>query len=424
MKTPLTPSQPDAYEGQYLRAIKRAHSIAWYFKPKDDQTPDEWLTRYGKTVRVPRDPGQRIGGKAEESAAFLDAAKLWAEFNALRKAPENGRSWPHGSLRWLIMQWRASPWFRNEIAAHTQDGYESCLRALEAWADEHAARHSGIHHPVSRMTAAGVHKLLSRWDDRPTRQRHIKAVLSNLFVHGLQIGAVSQNPVSDVRLARRKRGMSRKRPVVLWDQSFVDAAIAHAQSKARPELAAWVGMMWDIGRRPTDLHGMLVLDDIARQRLMRGQITEGMFYDPRDRVVRGWQSKTHKWGALSLDDSTVALIEAVRPRVEDGANARHVFINPHTGEPFSFEQFGHAFKAYCAMPGGLPTTTPQMGRHSAIMRLYRAGASDDAVRNVTGHASPDMIKRKYWVEDDAQADAAKAIRAQNEANPRTTGQQK
>jgi integrase len=186
-----------------------------------------------------------------------------------------------------------------------------------------------------------------------------------------------------------------------------------------PEVAAWVQTMWDIGRRPGDLHGLMVLDDLTRRRLDRGEIRSGLYYDPRAQAVRGWQQKTGSFGSIGLDPLTVELIEAVRPRVEDGSNHRHVFIDSRFCEPFTFERFNPQFRLVIrAMDEdvALTKTTPQSGRHSCIMRFRRAGHSHADIQEVTGHYDEKTIARFYVVEDDSRVDALKAARAASEGN--------
>lgn len=400
----------DTYKGQYLKPRKRADgSCAWYFKPKPDQIPDGWLKRYDKAVRVPMKSEQRVGGAVEKAHAMVDAANLFAEFNKMRRAPEDGGRFPHGSLRWICAEYRASDWFTAEIADATRTGYESVLQQIEAWAEERAAARGGVHRPFGMATTQQLQTFIDRWKGKPTRQRHLKSMLSTLCRYGVTRGVMEANPATGLHLARRKKG-GRQRQVVLWDQAFVDAFIQIAQERGLPEMAAWVQTMWDIGRRPTDLYNLVVLDDLTRIRLNRGEITEGMFYDPETRAVRGWQQKNRAFGQIPLDPLTVKLIEQVRPRVEDGANQRHVFIDSRFGEPFTTERFPPQFRPI-AKAAGLEGTTPQMGRHACIMRYRRAGMSFEDIMEITGHFDPNTIKKYYVVEDDSRLAEMKAKRA-------------
>ncbi len=97
-----------------------------------------------------------------------------------------------------------------------------------------------------------------------------------------------------------------------------------------------------------------------------------------------------------------------------GENRRHLFLNPHTGEPFTPNQFDHLFKRIVRAIEAEDTRFGH-GRHSCIVRLYRAGCTDAEVTAITGHASPQTTKSKYWVADDLQAAAAKRRREQFEA---------
>ena len=402
-----TPS-PDGYKEQYFVSRQRKTSTAYYFKPKIDLIPEGWSDRFGNNVRVPRDPAKRVGGALERAHAVLDAAELFAEFNRMRSSPASGGDWPHGSLRWLINDWRKSDWFTQEISERTRKSYEEHLAELEHWADETAKKNGGYHPSVTKMTTKGAKAHLDTLKDRPTKQRQRKSAMSCLMKHGIQIGLLESNVVTDVRLSRRKQ--KRQRPVVLWDQPFVTSFIQIAQAQDLHELAAWVQTMWDIGRRPTDMNGLIVLDDVTRLRLNRGEITTGMYYDPETQAVRGWQSKTNSFGSIPLDALTVELIEKTRPRVETGSNHRHVFIDSRFGEPFTVERFAPPFRKIAKL-AGLEGTTPQMGRHSCIMRYKRAGMSTSDIQDITGHFDEATIANFYIVEDDSRIKDHKARRA-------------
>lgn len=395
-----------SYSGQYLKARKRAGGVAWYFIPKDP--PQAFLERYGAAVRVPKHD-LRVGGEEERAHALLAAGKLWADLQKLKAAPIEGGQWPYGSLRWLTSSWRKSAWFCEEIAPDTRRGYESCLRQIDTWADEVADKR-GRHPHVREMTVKGLSSFLERYKDKPTRRQHLRAVLRNLFTHAIQLGLIEQNPIAEVRLSRASR--ERARPTVLWDQTFVDRFCAEADARGRPEAAGLVRLMWDIGQRPTDLYQLTALNDLERAQMLRGRLPASLYYDPVDEAVRGWQSKTGAFVAIPLDDATTALLRRLRPL--PGENRRHLFLNPHTGEPFTPNQFDHLFKRIVKAIEAEDTRFGH-GRHSCIVRLYRAGCTDAEVTAITGHASPQTTKSKYWVADDLQAAAAKRRREQFEA---------
>ena len=404
-----------AYEGQYLYPKpSRKNPQRWYFIPKADQTPEAWLKRHGAAVRVPRNPESRVGGKTEESAAHLDAAALWSEFNALRTAPEAGGAWPHGSLPWVIERYKESDRF-TQLADETRKSYLNCLGQIMAWAHALADARGGIYRPINLAKPRQLQDFIDGWKDKPTRQRNLKVVLSLLFKEAILLDVATENPARSLILAKRKRGQRRKNRVALWDQTFVDNAVSEAQRRELPEVAAWIQTMWDIGRRPTDLNNLVVLDDMTRIRLERGQITEGMYYDPETQAVRGWQQKTGRFGQIPLDQMTIDLIEACRPKVEQGANHRHVFIDSRFMEPFTTERFHAQFKPVAAEVG-LPETTPQMGRHSCIMRYRRMGATHEDIQEVTGHYDERTIAVYYVVEDDSRVSGLKAARAAAEGN--------
>jgi len=330
----------------------------------------------------------------------------------MRRQSEDGLEWPRGSLRWLIGRYTESDdW--SDLAATTRAGYESCIRAIEAWADHVAGHHGGYHPHVSRMTPRSIQKFLDGYKDRPTRQRHLLAVMNNLMNVAVREGELDANPAREVVLKRRSRGRGRARPVVLWSPPFVEQIVALARSEGRPEAAGLVLTMWDIGQRPNDLYLLQRLSEFERRLLETNQLEPGCYYDTADARFRVWQSKTGSFVAIPASSETAAVVETLAPA--PGANQPCFFINPPTGQPFNDAQFGHLFKRL-ASATDWPGTTFQMGRHSCVVRLARANQRPGRIASVTGHklASVQTILDRYWVADDEQAAEAMAERAKYE----------
>ncbi len=374
------------YCGQCLKARQRATSTAWYFVPKNP--PQAFLTQYGATVRLVA---------KDKPAAVTEAAPIWSDLQSMRAASGESSARPH-SMAWLVDSWRASDWYCHEITATTRRGYASCLTAIEQGFDNRNIRN---------ITVRDLVVFLEQYRDRPTRRGHMRVVLRNLFTHALQLGLVERNPVEGVRLSRVRQ--ERANPTVLWDQGFVDAFAAEAIKRNRPEAAGLVRLMWDVGQRPTDLLNLTVLNDIERARLERGRAIEGLGYDPAKGVIRGWQSKTRSLVSIPLDQPTNALLRKI-----SGVSG-HVFVNSRTGRAFTLNQFDRLFQRV-ALAIGATKTRFGHGRHSCIVRLYRAGCSDSEVTSITGHASPEITKQRYWVADNEQAQAAKVRRREHEGS--------
>lgn len=406
-------SATKSYEGQYLKTKTRPTGrTEYWFYPDPRHRPARWLDHYPASIRLPRDHELRTGDPAEYGAAWKEAEALFDALNKLRGDPETGEAWPQGSLRWAIAEWQNSDWW-TDLAPTTRDGYESCLRQIEKWADAVARKHGGFHPHMAKIKTATITKFLTVFKDKPTRQRHLLAVINNLYAVAINAGEAERNPAKEITLKRRRKGAGRQRRVVLWSAPFVEQFASLARSQGRPEAAGLVLTMWDIGQRPGDLYQLRRLSEFERRLLENNQLEEACYYDLKDHRFRVWQQKTQSFVSQPADDVTAEVLETLDPGA--GSNQPFFFINPHTGKPFSFEQFGHLFRRIAALTD-YPETTFQMGRHSCVVRLARANQKPGRIAAVTGHslASVNSILDKYWIADDEQADEAKAERTEYE----------
>lgn len=102
----------------------------------------------------------------------------------LGQAPDTGR------LRWVWESYKESRRFQR-LAEATRADYEQCWKAIEPVLGEVQ---------ISEITAPIVARYVRiERSDAPVRANREKALLSNLFAHGIDLGVCTQNPAKHVR---------------------------------------------------------------------------------------------------------------------------------------------------------------------------------------------------------------------------------
>jgi integrase len=110
---------------------------------------------------------------------------------AIRKVLDLLGRAPHaGSLRYVWEKYQLSPRYKR-LAEATRADYEQCwLQIDEVLGDG----------PIGSIDAPMVAKyIIEERADAPTRANHEKALLSNLFAHGILLGLCKDNPAKSVR---------------------------------------------------------------------------------------------------------------------------------------------------------------------------------------------------------------------------------
>lgn len=147
------------------------------------------------------------------TAAFVaEHAKLLAAHES-RPAPRNG------TLGGLILAYRASPEFLNDIGAQTRLSYERAFKVLAPAVDDAVAE---IDQPTLLALRDRVFKKRGRW-----MANYIIDVLSVLFAWGQPRGWVKSNPAMGIPSIRRPRALPRaNRP---WTASEFAVVVKEAE---------------------------------------------------------------------------------------------------------------------------------------------------------------------------------------------------
>lgn len=102
----------------------------------------------------------------------------------LGQTPDTGR------LRWVWGKYKESRRFLR-LTEGTRADYETCWRQIDKVLG---------HMPIAKITAPIVARYVRvEREDAPVRANREKALLSNLFAHGIDLGACTENPAKHVR---------------------------------------------------------------------------------------------------------------------------------------------------------------------------------------------------------------------------------
>jgi integrase len=190
--------------------VVRVKGIKRYREPKT-----------GKVYCYHRATGIRIDEPFGSGEFFTRLAELDAK--ARKQAEDKAKP---DSLKALILDYKQSDNF-GDLAPRTKSDYEKVFAFLEPiW-----------NASVSSLTAPKLVKLRNEW--RTMRGRHfvnyIRAVLSVLFNHAIEMGIIDSNPTQAVRRIRPPRDAeSANRP---WSLSERKAALTHLPSHIKLPIA-------------------------------------------------------------------------------------------------------------------------------------------------------------------------------------------
>jgi integrase len=179
----------------------RIKGIKRYFEPKA-----------GKYYCYHRATGKRIKEEFGSPEFFERLAQLNNE--SLRHRDDLNP----GSLKALILKYKTSGAFQNDLAPRTRSDYEKVFAFLTPLWDV----------PLSSFTTPQIVKLRETWRKERGHSfiNKTRAVLSILFNHGIEEGLMSTNPVRDVKQIRRpKDARTVNRPWTLSERRVVMAQL-------------------------------------------------------------------------------------------------------------------------------------------------------------------------------------------------------
>lgn len=347
---------------RYLVAKPRKDGVAYYWQP--------WkpLRDAGFLVRRLSDNRAEAIRQAEELNAEVDAYYSGTAPVAIKP----------GSVKALVKLYRADERFK-KLRPRTQDDYDYSIAIIEHWAGDFPAR-------------ALTRKAIREWY-RALRDKRGNAVsgraaamLRVLLNFALDEGWIEGgNPADRMRLST-VGGNTR-----VWTMDEVTTLAAKARELGHHSIAAAVLLAAYTAQRPADILAVA-----------------WSAYDGR--TLAFVQAKTGRAVPVPvIAPLRQALAETKR------ADALQIVVDEATGRPYAMDRFQKRF-AEVRQAAGLPAELKFYGlRHTAATALGAAGATDDEIRAITGHATRAVVAR-YVQPDRRFADSAMRKLARHHRN--------
>lgn len=178
----------------------------------------------GITYAYDRASGERLTPPHE-----IGTPEWWAALQAIRaKAKPKVKEEP-GTWGALVVSYRSSPRFLNDLAPRTRADYQAVLDHLGKLHDR----------PISAWTRGFVAGLRDEAQKKKGRRfaNYVLSVVSVVFAHGIEREMASTNPERDVKKLRRPKGAPRaNRP---WSPEEWDAVVAAASPELRAAPSCW-----------------------------------------------------------------------------------------------------------------------------------------------------------------------------------------
>lgn len=214
-------------------------------------------------------------------------------------------------------------------------------------------------HPLwEDVTPTILSQWLSRWETSATWMEY-RTMLTCLGRHAVEAGWRSDNPA---------RGFSWERDEPeeqnLWELEDVERYEAGCSTLGLHALGAMIRFMWLYGQRRGDLVGLQWDVHLKGSNLLLSHC------------------KTRAKVSFPIGKTMRQRLEGLR---QPGTN--YVFVNPHTGRPYTNPELFRSFSAVRRLVDrdDDPKLVMKQLRHSFVCRLYRAGVSAMEIASITGH---------------------------------------
>lgn len=337
---------------KYVLARRRKDgSKRFYFHVTGHMRPDGWPV----AMRLSDDVGEM----------FRQAEVL----NSRLKTERSGMQVPghaKGTVPWLLQLYHQTPRYK-ALSPNTQSLYGYCANEFLSW-----SKKAG--HPAIKMiTRPAVLKYLAQFDDMPTKKKKNYIFLRLLLSYACDLGVIEINPALNLRI---------KDPEVqvhIWTDAEIDAAIAAAD---------------DLGVRSIGTAILVAADTAQRQ----GDVLDLQYgRDYRDGRFLFRQNKTKELMGFPATEKLKTRLDGdvglIVPGPEGKKYTRRDFINRFTR---------------VREKAGLKHCKFQTLRHTAIVRLARAGCTHSQIAAISGHteASAASILQRYLPRDSEVAEAA------------------
>lgn len=324
----------------------------FYFQVPAHMRPEGWPAY----VRLPDDIGQM----------FIEAERLYKRL----KAESGGQPVdPHtkGSFPWLLQRYHQTAQYKN-IAPSTKELWGYCAKEILKFSKDAGHPH------VKDITRPVAFEFLELFDAMPSKKKNVYTFLKVLMGYAYDIGEIEMNPIlkMNVKVPDPK--------VHIWTDGEIDTMIAAADKAGSESVGTAILMGADIGQRQADILKMEYERDYEAGRFL--------FSQNKTKEIVSFKA-TEKLEARLNKKSTGLLV----PTKDGKKYVRRDFL----------KEFSEI-----ADTADLSRCKFQKLRHTAIVRLARAGCTHSEIAAISGHteASIATILRKYLPRDTKIADNA------------------
>lgn len=329
----------------HVRAIKRNGYTAYYFKVH----PKDRLEGWKPSIPLGRSDQKTMN---EIAAAAESTYKEYKEFCLPSKIKE-------GSFPDIIEKYTLSTFF-TDLAPKTRRDYLYYHEMLRDWSDRNGHPH------IKHLTRADASKFLFSFEDTPTKQKRLRAVLSVLCGFAYDRGIVDKNVISGIKLRKSKKP---KRDIVLWDERSVNVFIEQADKMGLQSIAGILLTCIETSQRKGDVIKMI----------------NGKHY--KDGKLEYIQSKTGKTVWLPATNK-------LKRRLNKNHSSSFYMFPNEQGKPYHHDTVGKLVRKVCDSIG-LNNHILKDTRHSQVNYLFSIGCSDSEIIAFTGHENPQTMRKHY-----------------------------
>lgn len=290
-----------------------------------------------------------------------------------------------------------------DLSPSTRNGYRKAAKHWRTWFGDQpivAVRHSDV------RVALGSHP----WGSGKTRN-NVLSVGKQVFALAARDRAIDVNPLDGIEFAAVQS--DEPDPFSLEE---VEAVLTALRQRFSDELADYYEFAFFTGLRPSEQIELKwsAIDEAARTARIHetrvrgiprpGEATGTRNQDGAEAIttsVRKRATKTYRERPVYLNDRAWAVL--TRQKARSRLRGEHVFLNPHTGQPWRDEnKQGRHFRTALTLAKIRPRA-PYQTRHTYATMLLMAGANPAWAATQLGH-STQMFFRKYarWIDDAAR----------------------
>lgn len=336
---------------RYVIARERRNKVSFYFSVPQRLRPQTWAQ---SLLRLPDDL-QEMFKQADILNARLDAERAGTSLAAF----------PAGSIPIIVRKYQSSPKFKL-LAPNTQRNYVQSLEHVLDW-----SKRAGHPH-IRKLTRPVILKFLEKFTDRPTLRKKIGGIIRLICAYAIDLGELEINSALSLRLSE-----NRKAPYIFTDED-IKKLVSTAEAMGYTAVATAILVAFDIGQRKGDIL----------------KLKAGIHY--QNGMFSFTQNKTGEIMRFPAPES-------LKEKLVYTSNGEYLI-----GKYYSEDRFAHVFEIVRDKAGISANAKFMHLRHTACVRLARAGCTVPEIASISGHTvqSVHAILKRYLPRDEIVAQNA------------------